>query len=96
MSPATAMNAAGAAAHRWGWSVSRTDSAANNDHPNANASRTTPASTFALPGMNGRATSTTARTRPTAIEPAAISPILLFPSAAGVRVDGRCAELSLS
>jgi hypothetical protein len=78
MSPATAMNAAGAAAHRWGWSVSRTDSAANNAHPKANASRTTPVSTFSLPGMNGRATRTTARTRPAAIEPATIKPILLF------------------
>jgi hypothetical protein len=77
MSPATAMNAAGAAAHRCSWLVSRTDSAANNAQPNANASRTTPLSTLSLPGMNGRATRTTARTRPAAIEPATISPILL-------------------
>jgi hypothetical protein len=31
---ATPMNAASAAAHRWGWSVNRTDSTANNAQPN--------------------------------------------------------------
>jgi hypothetical protein len=29
------MNPAGAAAHRWGWSVNRTDSTANNAQPKA-------------------------------------------------------------
>ena len=95
MSPATAMNAAGAAAHRCGWPVSQTDSGPTTPNP-TQCEQDNTGEHVLLPGMNGRATKTSARTRPAAIEPATIRPILLFSSAAVVRVDGRCDELSLS
>ena len=52
------MNAAGAAAHRCGWSLNRTDSTASNAQPSAKPSSTTPVRTFSFAGMNGAATRT--------------------------------------
>ena len=72
------MNVAGAAAHRWGWPLNRTDSTANNAHPSAKASSTTPVSTFSVAGMNGMATRTTAAISPAAMDRATIDPILLL------------------
>ena len=72
------MNMAGAAAHRCGWSLNRTDSTANNAQPSAKASSTTPVSTFSLAGMNGMATRTTAAISPAAMDRATINPILLL------------------
>ena len=76
--PATAMNVAGAAAHRCGWSLNRVDSTASNAQPSANASSTTPVSTFSVAGMNGMATRTTAAISPAAMDRATIDPILLL------------------
>src|SRR5918993_5521419 len=76
--PATPMNVAGAAAHRCGWSLNRTDSTASNAHPSANPSRTTPVTTFSLAGTNGTATRTTAAISPPAIDRATINPTRLL------------------
>jgi hypothetical protein len=75
MTPARARNAAGAAAHRCGWSVKRTDSTASNAQPKANPSSTTPVRTFSFAGMNGAATSTRAATSPAANDAATINPM---------------------
>src|SRR5215211_7621223 len=74
--PATAMNAAGAAAHRCGWSLNRVDSTASNAQPSANS--TAPVSAFSLAGMNGMATRSTAAISPAAMDKATINPILLL------------------
>jgi hypothetical protein len=81
------MNAAGAAAHRCGWSLNRTDSTANNAHPSANPSRTTPVMTFSSAGMNGAATRTTATISPAATDAATINAILLL-AVGGRRLGG--------
>jgi hypothetical protein len=73
--PASVKNTAGAAAQRWGWSVNRTDSIANNAQPKANASKTMPVRTFSFASMNGAATRTNAVTRPMANDPATIHPM---------------------
>ena len=70
------MNVAGTAAHRCGWSLNRVDSTASNAQPSANASSTTPVSTFSVAGMNGMATRTTAAISPAAMDRATINPIL--------------------
>jgi hypothetical protein len=72
------MNMAGAAAHRWGWSLNLVESTASNAQPRANASSTTPVSTFSLAGMNGMATRATAAISPAAMDTATINPILLL------------------
>src|SRR5215203_5368601 len=76
--PTSAISAAGAAAHRWGWSLNRVDSTASNAQPSANPSSTTPIRTFSLAGMNGAATSATATISPAAMDRATIDPILLL------------------
>jgi len=85
----------GAVDQRCGWSASRTDRRASNAQPNANASRTTPVSTFSPPGMNGRATRTTARTGRRPSSQLQSTRRVPEPFAPGARVDCRCAGLSL-
>ncbi len=75
LTTASVKNTAGAAAHRWGCSVNRTDSLANSAQPRANASKTMPVRTFSFAGMNGAATRTNAITSPVANDPATINPM---------------------
>src|SRR5215203_4945318 len=76
--PTSAINAAGAAAHRWGWSLNRVDSTASNAQPSANASSTTPVKAFSLTGTKGAAMRTTATISPAAMDRATIDPILVL------------------
>ena len=87
--PTTAMNTAGAAAHRCGWSVNRTDSTANIAQPSAKPSRTIPVSVCSSAGAIGAATRRAAAISPAAIEPATINPILLRAVCGGRAGDGR-------
>ena len=54
--PPSPMNSAGAAAHRCGWSVNRTESTASIAQPSANPHRTAPVTALSSAGMNGAAT----------------------------------------
>jgi hypothetical protein len=60
------------------WSLNRTDSTANNAHPSANPSSTTPVRACSSAGTNGAATNTTATSSPTASDRATINPSLVW------------------
>src|SRR6266545_3838818 len=90
--PASAMNAAGAAAHRWGWSLHRVDSTASSAQPRANASSTAPVTVFSPVPTNGAATSSPAAMSPAVNDPATIGPTLRVP----VRRGGGCGAVARS
>ena len=76
--PTTAMNRAGAAAQRCGWSPNRIDSTANNAQPSAHPSRTIPVWLCSWAGASGAMTRSAAAITPAAIDPATIKPMLLL------------------
>ena len=76
--PTSAINAAGAAAHRWGWSLNRVDSTSSNAQPSANPSSTTLVKAFSLTGRTGAAMRTAATISQAAMDRATIDPILVL------------------
>jgi hypothetical protein len=69
------MKSAGAVAHRWGWSLNRTENPANIAQPSANPHSTAPLMRIAAAGMNGAKARSSAASRPVASEPATILPM---------------------
>ena len=94
--PTTAMNMAGAAAQRCGWSLNRIDSTANNAQPSAHPSRTIPVWLCSSAGASGAMTRSAAAISPAAIEPATIKPILLLAAGGRAGDSGGWVGLRLS